>query len=54
MLKRRNIRKVVTADLMAYKFLRDVKKKLDIQEIEVLEFSELICNALGIKLSGGK
>jgi Fe-S oxidoreductase len=51
MLKRRNIKKVVTADLMAYKFLRDVKRKLNIQEIEVLEFSEIICGALGIKLS---
>lgn len=49
MLKRRNIKKIITADLFAYKLLKDSQQKFQINDLEIFEFSEMICNALGIK-----
>jgi hypothetical protein len=49
MLKRRNIKKIITADLFAYKLLKEAKQKFQINDLEIFEFSEMICNALGIK-----
>ena len=46
-LKRQKIKKIVTADQLAYKHLRDNLKKED--NIELLEFSEILCDSLGIK-----
>lgn len=50
-LKQRNIKKLITADILAFKFLKDVQAEFKIQDLEILEFSEIICNALGIKIS---
>lgn len=50
-LKRKKIKKIVTADIKAYSHLREVLKKLNINEgdIQVLELSDAVCDSLGIK-----
>jgi len=53
MLKRRGIKKLVTADSRAYYYLNKTLENLKIpkEELEVLEFSEVLCDSLGIKRS---
>lgn len=50
MLKRNNITKIVTADDFAYSALKNRIKELNLENIEILHFSEIICNTLGIKI----
>lgn len=47
-LRKRKVKKIVTADPRAYKYLRDSLDKKGISDIMVLEISELICDALDI------
>jgi len=49
-LKREKIRKIVTADARAYRLLTETLLTLNIpeSEIQVLEFSDLVCSSLGI------
>lgn len=51
MLKKKNIKRFVTADLRDYFFLKELLLKLNIpsDELQILEFSDLICDGLGIK-----
>ena len=43
------VRKVVTADPAAYVHLKNILEKFKINEIEIVEISEIICDSLGIK-----
>jgi Fe-S oxidoreductase len=51
MLQRKNIKKLVTADPRAYVHLKNILAKLNIssEEIQIIEFSDIICDGLGIK-----
>jgi Fe-S oxidoreductase len=49
MLKRKGIKKIVTADIRAYVLLKKLIQKLDINDLEIIEFSDIICDGLGIK-----
>ena len=53
MLKRKGIKKLVTADPKAYYYLAKTLENLKIQkeELEVLEFSDILCDALDINRS---
>jgi Fe-S oxidoreductase len=46
-LKQAKVKKIITADPLAYKHLLNNLKQED--DIQVLEFSEVLCDALGIK-----
>lgn len=50
-LKIKGIKKIVTADSRDYYHLKENLKKLNIypEELEILEFSDLICDSLGIE-----
>jgi len=49
MLQRRKIKKIITADPMAYWHLKENLEALSVNELQVIEFSDIICHALGIK-----
>jgi len=49
MLKRRDIKKVITADLQAYRHLKDYLKNSSIKDIEIIDFSDLLCKTLNIR-----
>jgi Fe-S oxidoreductase len=49
-LKRKNVKKIVIADPQAYHHLRECATQLGIKEIEIIEISDLICKALGLKI----
>jgi Fe-S oxidoreductase len=49
MLKRKGIKKIVTADARAYKHLKENLDFFGTKELEILEFSDIICDALDIK-----
>lgn len=51
MLRRRNITSITTADPRAYNFIKNSLEKLEIRDIKIREFSELICNALNVTAS---
>ena len=46
-IRRQGIKKIVTADSQAYKHLKENIKKED--NLELLDFSEVLCDGLGIK-----
>lgn len=50
-LKRKNIKRIVTADPRAYKHLKENFKALEIypEDIQLLEISDIICDSLGIE-----
>ena len=50
MLLRKNIKKVITADPQAYQHLKKNLENLKIEpeKIKLLEFSEAVCEALGL------
>ncbi len=47
-LKRRRIKKVITADARAYGHLKENLAEAEEEQLEVIEFSDAICEALGI------
>lgn len=48
-LKRNKVKKLVTADIKAYYLIKQTLKKFNINDFQILELSELICDSLGIK-----
>jgi|SRR3989344_4869258 len=51
MLRRRKIKRLVTADARAYQHLKENFRKLGVanEEIELIDFSEIVCDGLGLK-----
>jgi len=51
MLKRKNVKRLVTSDPRAYNHLRENFEKIGItdKEIELLEISDIVCDSLGVK-----